>query len=55
MKIVMEERGYAIKCMSANDLRALRRMILSAGLLERRDFNNLKNQIDEMGKNSLLY
>lgn len=54
MKIVIEERGYAIKDASSNDIRALRRMILSACLLERRDFNNLKNQIDELEKNGLL-
>ena len=54
MKIIMEERGYAVSGMSSQEIRALRRIILSACLLERRDFNNLKNQIDELEKNGLL-
>ena len=54
MKIYLKDRGFAIEDLTKDDVMSLYRMIKSACLNERRDFNDLKQQIENLQKQSLL-
>lgn len=54
MKIFMDGYGFMIKDMTRREICSLLRMIRGAGLNERRDFDNLKRQIEDLEKKGLL-
>jgi len=54
MKIFLDGYNYMIKDLTREDVKSLLRMIKGAGLNERRDFDNLKKQIEQLEKNELL-
>lgn len=54
MKIFLDGYNYMVKDLSKDDVKALKRMIQSAGLNERRVFDNLKRQIEDLEKKELL-
>lgn len=54
MKLTMKDRGFAIEDLTSDDVKSLKRMIKSACLNERRDFDNLKDQIEAFEKQALL-
>lgn len=54
MKIFLDGWGYVIKDLTKDDVLSLLRMIKSAGLSERRDFDNLKGQIERMVDGGLI-
>ena len=45
---------YMIKDLTADEVKSLLRMIKGASLNERRDFDGLKNQIEDLVKKDLL-
>ena len=55
MKIHLDNRAFLIKDMTADDVYSLLSMIKGAGLNERRTFDSLKRQIEELDKNGLLF
>ena len=54
MKIFLDGWGYVIKDLTKDDVLSLLRMIKSAGLSERRDFNGLKGQIENIIESGLI-
>ena len=54
MKIYLDGWHFVIKDITSDEVRSLRRMIKSANLSERRDFQNLAEQIDDLEEKSLI-
>ena len=54
MKIFLDGYHYMIKDLTGEDVKALKRMINSACLNERRDFHDLKRQIEDLEQKELL-
>lgn len=54
MRIFLDGYNFMIKDLTRHDVRSLLRMIKSACLGERRDFNHLKEQIEDLDKKDLL-
>lgn len=54
MNLYLDGRGLVIKNLTHKEVRSLRRMINSANLNERRDFHDLKEQIDDYDNKGLL-
>lgn len=54
MKIYLDGWGFMIQDLTRNDVLSLLRMIKGAGLNERRDFDGLKKQIEDLIDKGLL-
>ena len=54
MRIFLDGYNFMIKDITKEDVRSLLRMIKSACLGERRNFNHLKEQIEDLAKKDLL-
>lgn len=54
MRIYLDGWGYAIQDLTKDDVIALLKMIKGAKLCERRDFDDLKCQIEELKKSGLI-
>lgn len=54
MRIYLDGWGYAIQDLTKDDVIALLKMIKGAGLCQRRNFNGLKQQIEELNEKGLL-